>query len=221
MGIFTLIGGLFGGGAQKRAASKAAAAQIDAANKGIAEQARQYDQSRADFMPYLTAGTGALNGMSGLLGLGGADEQAAAINALQASPYYQSIVAAGEEAILQNGAATGGLRGGNLQRGLADFRSDALGQMIQQQLSNLGGLAGMGLGATGNVAQLGANKANVTAGLYGAQGDAAAMKHNIRGGVNASMWNQAGTFLDKAFGDDLKAGLARQGGFLAKLGGLF
>lgn len=221
MGIFSMIGGLFGGGAQKRAASKAAAAQIEAANKGIAEQGRQYDQSRADFMPYLTAGTGALAGMSGLLGLGGGDEQARALAALEASPGFASLVRNGEEAVLQNASATGGIRGGNTQRGLADFRSDALADTLQRQLSNLGGIAGMGMGATGTIAALGANKANATTGLYDAIGDATAMKHNIRGGVNASMWNQAGSFFDKAFGEDLKAGLAKQGGFLAKLGGLF
>lgn len=221
MGIFSLIGGLFGGGAQKRAASKAAAAQIDAANKGIAEQGRQYDQSRADFMPFMQAGTDALSGMRDLLGLGGGEEQAAAIRALEASPMFASLIGNGEEALLQNASATGGIRGGNTQRGLADFRSDVLAREVQRQLGNLGGLAGMGMGATGSVAQLGANKANATTGLYDAIGDATAMKHNIRGGVNASMWNQAGSFFDQAFGADIKAGLAKQGGFLAKLGGLF
>ncbi|KQN92120.1 hypothetical protein ASE90_05170 [Sphingomonas sp. Leaf67] len=221
MGIFSFVGGLFGGGAQKRGATKAAAAQIDAANKGIAEQARQYDQSRADFMPYLSAGTGALSQMSGLLGLGGGDQQTAAIDALEASPMFGSLVRNGEEALLQNASATGGIRGGNTQRGLADFRSDVLSQLVQQQLANLSGLAGMGMGATGSVAQLGANKANATTGLYDSIGDATAMKHNIRAGVNANMWNQAGKFLDEAFGEQLKSGLAKQAGTLAKLGGMF
>lgn len=221
MGLFSFVGGLFGAGAQKKAANKAAAAQIEAANKGIAEQGRQYDQSRADFMPYLTAGTGALSGISNLLGLGGGDAQAAAIAALEQSPAFGSLVRNGEEAILQNGAATGGLRGGNLQRGLADFRSDSLGQMVQQQLANLGGLAGMGMGATGSVAQHGQNKANAVTSLYDAQGDANAWKHITRGGINAGMWGSAGGFLDKAFGEDIKSGLAKNGGFLAKLGGLF
>ena len=221
MGLFSFVGSIFGGNSQKKAANKAAAAQIEAANRGIAEQGRQYDQSRADFMPYLTAGTSALSGMSGLLGLGGADEQASAIEALKASPFYQSLFSAGNEAILQNAAATGGIRGGNTQGALADFGRDTLAQTIQQRLSNLGGLAGMGIGATGTVAGLGANKANAITSLYDAQGDANAWKHITRGGINAQMWNNAGGFLDEAFGGDIKASLMKQGGLLAKLGGLF
>jgi hypothetical protein len=74
--------------------------------------------------------------------------QGAAITALQASPYYQSLYKNGLEANLQNASATGGIRGGNEVRSLADFGADTLNQTIQQQLSALAGLAGMGQGAT-------------------------------------------------------------------------
>lgn len=164
-------------------------------------------------MPYLNAGTGALSGMSRLLGLSGGPEQQAALAALEDSPGYLSAIRNGEEAVLQNAAATGGIRGGNTQRGLADFRSDTFADTLQRQLANLGGLAGMGMGATGSVAQLGQNKANAVTGLYDAQGDANAYKYLTRGGVNASMWNSAGGFLDKVAGEDIKGMLAKLGGF--------
>lgn len=221
LGLFSTIGSIFGGGAQKRAAERAGKYQIQAAQMGIDELRRQYDQSRADFKPYQDAGVGAINGINGLLGLGGADQQAAAIEALRASPFYRSLFSAGNEAILQNAAATGGIRGGNTQGALADFGRDTLAQTIQQQIGNLSGVASLGAGATGNVAGLGANMAQGVAGLFGQQGAARAGTALTKGAINAGMWNNVGNFLDKSFGDDIKAGLMRQGGILGQIGGLF
>ena len=56
----------------------------------------------------------------------------------------RGMVFQGENAMLQNAAATGGLRGGNLQGALAKFRPQVLSQLINQRMAQLGGLAGMG-----------------------------------------------------------------------------
>lgn len=188
---------------------------------GIDETRRQFDVTRADYQPYLAAGTQALSGMSGLLGLGGGEQQVQAIDALRASPLYQSLYRNGEEALLQNAAATGGIRGGNTARGLADFGADTLASTIQQQLANLNGVAGLGMGATNSVSGFGAQASGNITNLLDQQGAARAGNYLTRGGVNAQMWGNAGSFLDKAFGQDIKAGLASRGGLLAKLGGLF
>jgi hypothetical protein len=142
----SLLGGVLGGKGAKKAAKKAAAAQTAAANAAIGEERRQFDLTRSDFMPYLDEGKLGLGGLGDLIGVNGNDKQGSAIEALQASPYYQSLYRNGLEANLQNASATGGIRGGNEVRSLADFGADTLNQTIQQQLSALAGLAGMGHG---------------------------------------------------------------------------
>jgi hypothetical protein len=116
-------------------------------------------------------------------GTGGADAQAATIAGLENSPIFQALVRQGEEGILQNASATGGLRGGNVQGALAQFRPAMLNQQIQQRFSQLGGItqlgqnsaAGVGnagLGAAGNIAALLEQKGAAQAGGALAQGKA-------------------------------------------------
>jgi hypothetical protein len=72
--------------------------------------------------------------------------------------------------VLQNASATGGIRGGNTQGGLANFGADTLAQVIQSQLGNLGGLAQLGLGATNSTGAFGAAASNNIANLTQQQG---------------------------------------------------
>jgi hypothetical protein len=155
-------------------ASKAADAQTNAAQLGIAEQQREYDQSRSDLSPWLQAGQQGLGGMLDILGLHGGGAQQSSIDALQGSPMFASLNRQGEEAILQNAAATGGLRGGNVQHSLANFRSDLLSQLIDQQYSRLGALSGAGAQTGAQLGQLGQGTANAITGLFGQQGAARA-----------------------------------------------
>jgi hypothetical protein len=69
---------------------------------------------------------------------------------LESSPIYSGIMSgqrAGEESILRNAAATGGLRSGNAQYNLADYntrlKNDALLSAYNNQVSGLQGLAGL------------------------------------------------------------------------------
>lgn len=126
------------------AAKKAANSQSAAAQAGIDEQQRQYEQYQQTVAPYVNAGTSALGAQQTLLGLNGQEQQQAAINSLKASPLFTSAQKTGNEAILANGAATGNLRGGNTQAALAQFSPQLLSQIIQQQYSNLGGIASLG-----------------------------------------------------------------------------
>lgn len=215
LGLFSAIGSIFGGNSQKRAAERAGKYQIQAAQMGVDELRRQFDQTRSDYAPYQEAGVDALRRMQRLLGAGSLEGQNAQIQldeiaALRNSPFYQSLFNAGNEAILQNAAATGGIRGGNTQGALADFGRDTLAQTIQQQLGNLSGLAGMGMGATGSVAGLGANTAQGVASLFGQQGAARAGTALTKGGIDAGIFNNIGNLLD---GGEAKKALS----FLGKL----
>jgi hypothetical protein len=198
MGLFSLVGSFLGAGAQKKASHKAEQAMLAYLDKAIGEESRQYDQTRADFSPFLQTGTAAVQPLGDLAGVNGNDKWATAIEQLKASPLYQSLFRSGEEAVLSNASATGGLRGGNTERSLADFGSDTLAKTIIQQLQTLGGVANMGQEAAGSVGAFGANKANTVASLFGDQGSARAGGLLTRGGINAGMWNNIGGFLDQA-----------------------
>lgn len=198
MGLFSAIGSLFGGSSAKKASRKAEAAQLEYLNKALDEQRRQYDTTRADYEPWRTTGVEALGDQSDLLGLNGADAQTAAIEALQASPMYQSLYRNGLEANLQNASATGGIRGGNEVRSLADFGADTLSTTIMNQLQQLGGLSGSGLQATGGTAASGDAITQAISQLLGQQGQVRAGGILTRGGITNSMWNNAGSALDSA-----------------------
>jgi hypothetical protein len=211
MGIFSAIGGLLGGGAAKKASKKAMRAQVEAANKGIAEVNKGWDYTQGLFQPWQQAGTGALGGVTNLLGLGDAGSQQAAIDALKASPFYQSLYRTGEEALLQNASATGGLRGGDTQRSLADFGADTLAQTIQQQLQNLGGVAQLGYGATEALGAHGSQRTSDISNLLLGQGQARASDYIRRGAITAGMWNNLGALGDQALGA-VTAGFGAPGG---------
>ncbi len=166
----SILGGITGGkGARKAAKTTAAAYQ-----KGINEQARQFNVTQENFSPYLQAGQRGLASYLDLLGLNGGDTQQSAISALQQSPQFTSLYDTGADTILQNAAATGGLRGGNTQNSLARFGSELLNQVIQQQLGNYGGLISTGSGSTSQLGQLGQQNNSAISGLLGQQGQAQA-----------------------------------------------
>jgi hypothetical protein len=157
--------GMLSGALQSRSASKAAGAQSSAASAGMDEQHRQFDEIQKLLAPYVQTGTSALGGQENLLGMKGAEAQQAAIQGLDQSPVMQAMLQQGENAMLQNASATGGLRGGNLQGAMAQFRPQLLAQMIQQQYANLGGLSQMGQASAAQQAafgqQTGANVGNL------------------------------------------------------------
>jgi hypothetical protein len=137
-------------------------------------------------------------GLGDGVGINGADKQQEFLTALESSPLLESLFRNGEEAITQNAAATGGLRGGNTQRGLADFRSDTFAGQFDAQLARLAGLAGLGSGATDAVSTFGANASNNISNLYGQQGQVRAGGILTRGGINNQLWNNAGAGIEDA-----------------------
>lgn len=173
MGLFSsigkaiggVVGGLTGANQAAKAATNAANIQANSAQAGIDESRRQFDAMQALLAPFVTAGTTALGGQRDILGLNGASAQGAAIDSIEQSPQMQALLARGENSILQNASATGGLRGGNTQAALAQFSPSLLAQLIDQQYSRLGGLTNLGQNSaamTGNAGlQTGSNIANL------------------------------------------------------------
>jgi len=169
-----VVGGVITAYASKEAAETAAGAQVAGAELGISEQRSQFEALQEGLKPYVEAGETALTAQQALIGLGGAEAQEAAIAQLQESPQFAETVRMGEEAILQRGAATGGLRGGNVQAALAQYRPQILSQMIESQYAKLGGLTNIGQASAAQTGAAGMGAATNIAGLYGQQGAAIA-----------------------------------------------
>lgn len=166
----TIGGGLLASSATKHAANTAAAAQTASDQAAIAEQQRQFNTTNANLAPYRQFGQSALGPQGDLLGLNGNDAQQAAISSLQASPLYQSLFQNGQNTILANASATGGLRGGNTQTSLANFGRDTLATVIENQLNKLSGASAVGENAAAQTGTFGANSANAISSLLAEQG---------------------------------------------------
>jgi len=156
----------------------------------FAQQWQQQNDPSADLAPF---------------DLGGNVAQQQAISGLEQSPMFQSLVRQGEQGILQNASATGGLRGGNVQGALAQFRPAMLNQQIQQQLSNFMGIASLGQNAaagTGNQAvTTGQNIGNLQQNTGQARAAGTIGSANAIGGALGSIGNIAGgLFGGGAFG---------------------
>lgn len=162
-----VLGSIINGNKNKKAISKASRAEIDAYNRGLNLISEQQERTRVNFAPYVDRGHDALSQLSVLMGLRGEEPQAAQLAKLRDSPLFHSLYDSGEEALLQTASATGGLRGGNTQRGLADFGADTFSTVLEQQLQRLGGIAGMGSNAAASTGSFGANAATQGAGLLG------------------------------------------------------
>ena len=193
----TLVGGLYSANKQAKAAKGAANTQAASAEAGIAEQRRQFDAIQALLQPFVQAGTGALGAQQNLIGLGGATAQQEAIQALQSSPEFQALTQQGENAILANASATGGLRGGNTQAALAQFRPQVLSSLINQQYSRLGGLVSVGQNAAAGVGNAGVATGNNVSNLLQQQGAAVAGGQLARGQAAGA---QGGSAITRALG---------------------
>lgn len=188
-----VITGVMTQNAQENAAETAAEAQTQASRGSIDEQRRQFEAVKSLLEPYVSSGTNAIAGQRMLLGLAGPDAQKEAIAGLESSPQFQSLVKQGENAILQNASATGGLRGGNIQATLTQFRPQLLSQLVESQFNKLGTLAGLGqASAAGQAAAAQQTGSNIGNALM-AQGQAAAGSALAQGQAQANMWGTVGS----------------------------
>lgn len=159
---------------QSKSAQAAASTQAQASAAGIEEQRRQFEAVQKLLAPYVQAGTQGLSGQQALLGLAGPEAEQAAIQRLQGGETFKALTEQGENAILQRASATGGLRGGNIQAALAQFRPQLLAGLIEQQYGRLGGLATLGQNAAAGVGNVGMTTGSNIGNLLAQQGAAQA-----------------------------------------------
>ena len=175
---------VIGGVVSSKAASKAGKAQVQAADKTVEEQRAAREEMRTLLNPYVSAGTPALQAQMAALGLSGQEAQQAYVTEQEQSPIFQALARQQEEALLQNASATGGLRGGNVQGALAQFRPRLLNQFLEQQYGRLSGLSQLGQASAAGVGAAGMQSANQIGQAYTQAGQARA----------GSIMGQAGAF---------------------------
>tara|TARA_R110000868_G_scaffold306184_1_gene567237 strand:- start:3372 stop:4019 length:648 start_codon:yes stop_codon:yes gene_type:complete len=183
VGGATLISGM----AQADAAKSAASTQAGAAQGGIEEQRRQFDAVQKLLQPYTEAGPGALEQQQAFLGLKGPEAERAAIERISGGETYKALAAQGEEALLQRASATGGLRGGNIQAALGQFRPQLLSSLIEQQYGRLGGMTSLGQQSAAGVGTAGLQTGVNVSNLLGQQGAAQAGAEIAQGRAYAAI----------------------------------
>lgn len=126
-------------------------------------------------------------GLAGLSDFYSGNQQAL-IDQAQASPFYQTMMEQGQDAVLRNAGATGGLRSGNANAALAQNSQSVLNNLVQQQLSGLQGMAGIGTN-TNAIANQTSNIGNTIAqGMTGAEQSRQAGVSDIIG-MGTSLYN--------------------------------
>jgi len=147
-------------GGSKAAGAATAGAQISA---DAQREALAYLKEEEEIPQFFRKG--ALNVIGGLSGLGDMSGQEA-VAKIKNSEIYKQVLGsrmAGEDAILRNASATGGIRGGNVQGALAQFRPNLLNQLIEAQYGKLAGLTTLGSSSAQNLLNTGSAAAAGTA----------------------------------------------------------
>lgn len=187
--IGDVVGGITGAKQSAKGAQQAAQTQAAAAERAIAEQRDARLSAEQLQNPYVQAGQSSLAQQMSLIGLNGTAGQQTAINSLLTSPEYSTTVRQSEEAILQNAAATGGLRGGNIQNSLANNRADIFSNLLNQQYARLGGITSLGQNAAAGVGNTGLAVANNIGGLLQEQAGAIAGGQIAKGNLVSNNLN--------------------------------
>lgn len=180
--VVPALGSALGASGNSKAIKKANAAQQAAIAAAQQQFQQTYGEAKTNFNPYIAGGLEASDQTNRLLGIGdhltgtasnplsAQQQQTGALAALKDSPLFKSVFNTGQEAVLQNAAATGGVRGGNVQNALAENGENTFASVLQNYLAQLGGVAGQGLSASSGLANLGANNAQSLGNLFQASG---------------------------------------------------
>jgi hypothetical protein len=192
---------------QAKAAGSAAETQASAAGAGIEEQRRQFDAMQALLKPYTEAGTPALEAQQAFLGLRGPEAERAAIDRIREGETFKALSQQGEEAMLQRASATGGLRGGNIQGALAQFRPQLLSSLIEEQYGRLGGMTKLGQSSAAGVGAAGMETGTNVSNLLASQGAARAGGQLGEAKAFGQLLNLPAQFLGMQYGAGGKAGM--------------
>lgn len=172
--------------AQSAATDRAAAANLQGTRESIAAQKEQAEIARKLMDPFREAGLSSLSQMMELGGFSGPEAQDAALQAIEQGSEFQRLQEQATQGMLSGASATGGLRGGNTQRALAELRPNLLMGLADRNYNRLTGLTNLGqaaaAGQAGNAMALGANLGNIYQQSGRTQGAFATEQGRIRAG---------------------------------------
>lgn len=198
--VAVAIGGaaVVGAGSSIIAGNKASKAQKNAANAQIAEQRRQYDQTRADYAPWRAAGQSALDRLTN-------EMKSGATTAFTKTPGYDFRLSEGVKAAERSAAARGLLASGATMKAVQRYGEGLASDEYGNWWNRNAGLAGVGQAATDSTTQAGMNATNNITGAIGNAGNA-----------RASSYANTGSAINSGINNVLSAYLAHQGGFFSK-----
>lgn len=178
-----------GAGASAVAGSKAAKAQKKGVDQSVAEQRRQYDQTRADYAPWRAAGESALARLTNEMKEG-------ATTAYTKSPSYDFRLSEGVKAAERSAAARGRLGSGATMKAVQRYGEGLASDDYSAWWNRNAGLAGVGQQATNATAAAGENMANNVSGAYQTAGNARASSYLTTGSaINRGLQGVAGAYL--------------------------
>lgn len=120
---------------------------------------------RSDLESFASQGRGAIDLQGALAGAQGQPAQATAFANFNASPGQQFLRDRGEQALLRNQAAIGGLGGGNVRSALQEQGIGFARQDLNDAFARLGSVSGLGLQAAGQQAGLAGGAGQTAANL--------------------------------------------------------
>jgi hypothetical protein len=172
------------------AAGDAADAQSQASANNLALAQQQYDTLQGQISPYLQAGQTGLTGYQDLLGANGNLAQDNAITGIKTGAQYQGLMQTGNENVLANASATGGLRGSNTSNTLANTSISTLNNLITNKLAGYQNLMGAGQSALATSNGVSSNYQNASTNANNQQANAAtsyagSLSNSVNSGLGA------------------------------------
>ena len=190
-----------------RAARRGADAASDAQYAAIDEQRRQYDQTREDMAPWLSAGQNALVGLQGLL-----DDP----NSIQDSNAYQWRFNQGLQGLDRSAARAGNLFSGGHNADLLAYGQGMASQEYGDQWNRLVGLAGVGQTTASTLGSFGQNSASNISNALGNIGQARQSMYQQQGNNNAQMAGAVGGAFNNWYQNNLANNPGGTGWYLGK-----
>lgn len=177
---------------QSSATKNAANAQLQASQQSIAEQQREYNQTRADQLPFLQAGYGALTNEQKFLN--------GDWSGFQKSPDYKFSLDQELQGLDKSAAANGSLYSGGHSADIMQYAGGIADQFANSYWNKLAGMAGQGQVSSNTLASAGANEGNNISNLLTNAGNARASSYLRNGNIQAQNIGAMGNAFNQFLG---------------------
>lgn len=185
--------GAYSANQQKKGAQGAANAQAKANDAAIAEQRRQYDQTRQDMLPFLQGGYDAINRQKQFL--------AGDWSGFKDSPDYAFSFSEGLKALDRGAASRGALYSGGADADRIRFGQGLASQNVNNYWNRLAGMANQGQVTGQGLGSFGQGAANSIASLLNNTGNARASSYMARADANSQLAAGIGNAFGSYYGD--------------------